>query len=153
LIFLAPFAASFTRDWLVVSGALDPEGIRYRRMRNKLRVALFYWLPLSLRITLVLAMGELIFNWISATEDASIISLPPVLLIVLGLIMIALGFAGRFAAFVLIFPLSFAILEVSMRPLLAITLAADLGLLLLGTGPYSLWQPEVKLFGRRWGAE
>ena len=143
--------------WLVVSGALDPDSIRYLRLRNNLRTFLLQWTPLVIRIILVLALGALILTWMDALKnpyDASrLADTPTVLLLTVGTIMIALGIAGRIAAFVMIFPLSFTILDVGLEPVLAITLMADLAILLLGTGALSLWEPEKTLFGRRWGAE
>jgi CDP-diacylglycerol--glycerol-3-phosphate 3-phosphatidyltransferase len=155
LLFLVPFTASFTRDWLVVIGALDPDGSRYQKMRGDLRTFLLKWFPLLLRFVLVIAVGTLILNWIGASDNATETSRNPADLIILliGTIMIALGFAGRFAALVLIFPLGFAIIDFGPIPLLVLTLLADLTILLLGTGAGSLWEPEITLFGRRWGMQ
>jgi hypothetical protein len=52
---------------------------------------------------------------------------------------------------VIIFPLGFAIIDSGPRPLLVLSLLTNLSILLLGTGAGSLWKPEIKLFGRRWG--
>ena len=155
LIFLAPFAAGFTRDWLVVSGALDPHSARYQRWRNDLRIVLLQWVPLVVRLILVLALGVMILSWLELLESDFSGAPEPhtltVLLLVGGTLMIALGLAGRIAAFVMIFPLSFTIIEVGLKPVLITMLLAVLVILLLGTGALSLWQPEKRIFGRRWG--
>lgn len=151
LIFLLPFAASFSRDWLVVSGVLDPKSIPYQRTREHLRTALFQWTPLFLRTLLVFCLGALIYNWINYPDGPSTTTSSNAGLLALGFIMIILGMAGRFIAFILVFPLGIAIINVGLGPFLAITLVGNLGILILGTGPFSLWQPEVKLFGNRWG--
>jgi CDP-diacylglycerol--glycerol-3-phosphate 3-phosphatidyltransferase len=152
LLFLVPFGASFTRDWLVVSGALDPNSTRYQKRRSALRSILLQWFPLILRIAFVLAVGILILNWKCASDDAvTARNLADLTILLVGAIMIALGFAGRFAALVIIFPLGFAIIDSGPRPLLVLSLLTNLSILLLGTGAGSLWKPEIKLFGRRWG--
>jgi CDP-diacylglycerol--glycerol-3-phosphate 3-phosphatidyltransferase len=156
LVFLVPFTASFTRDWLVVSGSLDPQDSRYQKERTNLQKFLLHWFPLVLRFALTIAVGTLVLTWMDTFKGSSVSpSIPANLtigLLAIGTIMIALGFAGRFSALVLIFPLGFAILDLGLRPLLAISLVTDLGVLTLGTGVLSLWQPEKTFFGRRWGA-
>jgi hypothetical protein len=111
---------------------------------------------LVLRFALTIAVGTLVLTWMDTFKGSSVSpSIPANLtigLLAIGTIMIALGFAGRFSALVLIFPLGFAILDLGLRPLLAISLVTDLGVLTLGTGVLSLWQPEKTFFGRRWGA-
>jgi CDP-diacylglycerol--glycerol-3-phosphate 3-phosphatidyltransferase len=155
LIFLAPFAAGFTRDWLVVSGALDPKSARYLRWRRDLRLILLQWFPLAMRISLVLALSAMILTWLDLLGGPYVAAPLPdtftVLLLVLGTLMIALGLAGRIAAFLMIFPLSFTIIDVGLRPVLTMMLLAVLAILLLGTGALSLWKPEKRIFGRRWG--
>ncbi|MCC6454859.1 MAG: CDP-alcohol phosphatidyltransferase family protein [Caldilineaceae bacterium] len=49
-IFALPLLASFGRDWLVVSGALDPASERYQRGRALVKDLLEGWLPLLARI-------------------------------------------------------------------------------------------------------
>jgi CDP-diacylglycerol--glycerol-3-phosphate 3-phosphatidyltransferase len=157
VIFLVPFTFSFTRDWLVVSGVLDPQGIHYQKWRTSLRKFLLQWIPLVVRAVLLMTVGimslmhlDYIQDPYSTAQDLDNLTL---LLLTSGTIMVGLGFAGRFAAFVMIFPVSFTILDVGLNPLLAIILLSNLVILLLGTGAFSLWEPEKKIFGRRWGAE
>ncbi|MFC2026074.1 CDP-alcohol phosphatidyltransferase family protein [Chloroflexota bacterium] len=155
IIFLIPFAASFLRDWLVVSGTLDPQSRGYRRLLSCIRTFLYVWVPLVLRIYLALVVGVKIKQWLDSPTDPYVNSPFPftlaVLMLALGAAALVLGIGGRFTAFVLIFPLGFAILEVGLQPVLAISLLGTLAILLLGTGKYSLWEPEKKLFGRHWG--
>ncbi len=51
-LFLAPFGASFLRDWLVVSGVLDPASERYHSLRRAVVTIATIWLPLPLRAAL-----------------------------------------------------------------------------------------------------
>ncbi len=154
LFFLAPFLASFTRDWLVVSGAVDPHGQRYARWRMRARSILLRWVPLPVRATLVLTLLQ---QWVSGDatlaegrviQDAGW----PVILLqaVLGA-MIGLGIAGRAAAFVLLFPVGLSIAFGGFSPIRALALGSALTILILGTGKSSLWQPEESLFSQRAG--
>ncbi len=45
----APIVASFSRDWLIVSGVLTPDAPRYQAVRARLLVLLTEWTPLLLR--------------------------------------------------------------------------------------------------------
>ncbi|MFQ5923628.1 MAG: CDP-alcohol phosphatidyltransferase family protein [Anaerolineales bacterium] len=148
LFFLVPFLASFTRDWLVVSGAVDPHGERYARWRMRARSILLRWIPLPVRAMLVLT---LIQQWVGG--DAYLAerrvlqnSAWPVILLeaVLGA-MFGLGIAGRVAAFVMLFPVGLSIAFGGFNPSRALALGGALTILILGTGKFSLWQPEESL--------
>jgi CDP-diacylglycerol--glycerol-3-phosphate 3-phosphatidyltransferase len=54
-----PLLVGFARDWLVVSGRLDPHHSGYRRVSRLLRRAVYRWLPTLLRAALaaVAALG------------------------------------------------------------------------------------------------
>ena len=154
LFFLVPFLASFTRDWLVVSDAVEPHGERYVRWRMRARSVLLRWVPLPVRAMLMLT---LIQQWAGGdAQPAEVIVLrdsvwPQILLeTVLG-VMIGLGIAGRTAAFVLLFPVGLSIAFGGFGPSRALALGGALTMLILGTGKFSLWQPEERLFSRRAG--
>ncbi len=51
VIFALPLLFSFGRDWLVVSGALDPASTSYQRGRVMVKDLLEGWLPLAARVT------------------------------------------------------------------------------------------------------
>lgn len=154
VLFLVPFSASFTRDWLVVSGTVDPSSPGYMRKRTLYRNILLNWIPLGLRVTLLfmllmsLAGGSRMFEGPNVFASSS----PGFPFVVLGLVLIIAGFAGRICSFLLVFPISFAIINQGIHPDLVILLIMDLTFLILGTGAFSLWAPEGNFFGRRWGA-
>ncbi len=50
VVFLLPFGLSFLRDWLVVSGRIDPDSAAYHRLRQALMTAFLRYLPLPLRL-------------------------------------------------------------------------------------------------------
>ena len=66
-------------------------------------------------------------------------------------VVIGLGIAGRAAAFVLLFPVGLSIAFGEFNPNRALALGGALTMLILGTGKFSLWQPEESLFSRRAG--
>jgi hypothetical protein len=69
----------------------------------------------------------------------------------LGALLIGLGIAGRAAAFILLFPIGFTIVAAGPTPDARLLLSGVLTVLILGTGAYSLWQPEDRIFTRRFG--
>jgi uncharacterized membrane protein YphA (DoxX/SURF4 family) len=70
---------------------------------------------------------------------------------VLGALLIGLGIAGRAAAFVLLFPVGFTIVAAGLTDGSAVLLSGVLTVVILGTGAFSLWQPEDRIFTRRLG--
>ena len=154
LFFLVPFLASFTRDWLVVSGAVDPQGERYVRWRMSVRSILLRWLPLPVRTLLVLTLMQQWAGGSAHLAEALVLRDSAWQLILLEAIlgaMIGLGIAGRAAAFVLLFPVGLSIAFGGFNPSRALALGGVLTILILGTGKFSLWQPEESLFSRRAG--
>lgn len=163
LFFLTPFAASFLRDWLVVSGIVDPQSPFYLTLRSKARTVFLSWLPLLLRPALAVAVFPLVIEIASDLTGQiarfSRYGFPlPVLFVPLfalvegiGLTMVLFGFAGRFAAFALLFPVGFTIVGTGASANLVFALCMVLAVLILGTGAFSLWTPEAGIFSRRAG--
>ena len=140
LLFLVPFGTSFSRDWLVVSGALDPNRARYQAARQSAKTVLLSWLPPLLRALLgIVLAAELLSGHIT--------------LLVFGLgVLILAGIAGRIAALVLLLPLALIILQDGLNAAIAVLLVFAVLILILGTGKFSLWKPEEQVFSRRAGA-
>jgi CDP-diacylglycerol--glycerol-3-phosphate 3-phosphatidyltransferase len=76
-----PLLAGFVRDWLLVSGRLDPRDERYRRVLSALGRAAYRWLPLALRgalaavavlgLTAILSGGSIAAPWLALPRLAS----------------------------------------------------------------------------------
>ena len=66
---------------------------------------------------------------------------------VAALVMLVLGIAGRVAAAALVVVMVVAIVTAGANPLNVVVLLGSLGIVALGTGPYSLWQPEDEVVG------
>ncbi len=162
-IFAVPFCLGFARDGLVVSGLLDPDSTLYRETRARLKRLALHWAPLTLRASAVYCLTRLTLPLIAepAGQVAQLAragypwpeaALAAIAVTQAGsLVLLALGGAGRLAALVALAPLALAAPAGDMTPLRAAGLASVLGLLILGTGAWSLWQPEARLFRRRDG--
>lgn len=156
-IFALPFAASFTRDGLVVAGLLDPDSHTYRIWRARLRAILLHWLPPLVRLAALtvsaapLARAGLGLQALISGGPFEHWGIPFAWTEFACLLLILLGAAGRLAAFVRLFPLGLSIAwgaaDVERLAALGLTLA----ILILGTGAVSPWKPEERWFGRRAG--
>ena len=73
------------------------------------------------------------------------------LLFVIGLVLIALGAAGRLAALLILFGLGLFQYYSDLGLLEIVMLVGATALLYLGTGPYSLWVPEKQIIAKRIG--
>jgi hypothetical protein len=163
LFFLAPLLVSFARDWLVVSGLVNPASEGYRRARSQARTVLLRWVPVPARAVTVLSLvAEVSMNAGRLSARAVLFQqagLPfgeravGLFLILegLGALLIGLGIAGRAAASILLFPIGFTIVAAGLTRDARLLLSGILTVLILGTGAYSLWQPEDRIFTRRMG--
>jgi len=163
LFFLAPLLVSFARDWLVVSGLVNPASEGYRRTRSLARTVLLRWVPVPARAVTVLSLvAEVSTNAGRLSARAMLFQqagLPfgeravGLFLILegLGALLIGLGIAGRAAASILLFPIGFTVVAAGLTRDARLLLSGILTVLILGTGVYSLWQPEDRIFTRRLG--
>jgi CDP-diacylglycerol--glycerol-3-phosphate 3-phosphatidyltransferase len=154
LLFAAPFAVSFGRDWLVVSGVLDPASPGYLAWHRRLQRILLHDLPPLLRLALVAAVARLVMP--GASPHGAGTGVGPMILVgvqLLAAACIAWGWGGRMAALGLIFPLGLDAFSQGLSPLRAWALGLAIAILILGTGALSLWKPEETAFRRRAGED
>jgi CDP-diacylglycerol---glycerol-3-phosphate 3-phosphatidyltransferase len=153
-------ALGFLRDWLVVSGRIDPTAPTYRKIQRWLFVMLTRWLPPLLRLALLISIlmiysiianpfqpqqwVELFTTWhlIWPNYFATVVTI----VAILGTFTTLLGIAGRMSCILLFFPIGFETIIHGLLWANTIALMSTLYLSLLGTGYFSLWQPEEKLF-------
>lgn len=164
-IFAGATAVSFLRDWLVAAGRLDPTTPGYKRWQQRVvwlaRRALPPLLRGVLAITAVLLMLSLSFPpapWAALLGAwglplAGALASAALLLFGLGAAGIAVGLLGRLFAVLLVFPIAFDFISQGAGFLNATALACAITLMLLGTGPLSLWQPEEYFLTRRFGGQ
>jgi CDP-diacylglycerol--glycerol-3-phosphate 3-phosphatidyltransferase len=156
LIIGVPLLLGFIRDWLLASGALDPEDPDYRKIKEIFYRAGRHWLPLIIRGVLVAAalqMGLTAFRgealpaawipaWIPRPELVTLLYAAVRLLLLLVLI------AGRLtspSALVLLLLEGLRIFLSRLDPWGAVIVSAALLLYLFGPGPFRLSFP----FSRR----
>lgn len=158
IVFLLPFAASFARDWLVVSGIIDAGGAQYLRLREVARTAALDWTASGSRVFLFLSLGTISLQFL--TDPGGWVSAQPFrpavaqifALVQLGVMLaVASGFMGRTAALVGLFPIGLTTIAVGLIPERGFALIGLLLVLILGTGRLSLWKPEERWFRRRAG--
>jgi CDP-diacylglycerol--glycerol-3-phosphate 3-phosphatidyltransferase len=160
-LFALPFLVGFVLDWMAVSGAglrsvngsiLENSKIRDRDKRFSMPLSrgVTKWIPVAVRFLVVLLLAA----WL---VENSALYIPnfwlgsAILLLLLGLVLITLGAAGRLAAILVLFGIglfqffsSLGIMEIGM-------LIGATALLYSGTGPFSLWEPEKGIISKRIG--
>ncbi len=164
-IFAGATAVSFLRDWLVAIGWLNPYTESYQRARRQIFRLTTYWLPLLLRLGLVAGTAVILTNLSPISQPAAWVDLfvswrlPVPALLATGWVIVlmvagtavALGVIGRLLSLLLVFPLGFDIITRGLMPTNGLALACIIALMLLGTGPLSLWRPEDQFMVSRAG--
>jgi len=163
VVFAVPFTASFIRDWLVVSGRLDPESHSYLEASRRVTVVFTRWLPVLLRIGVVAVMIGVFFPVLWSGPDRvqffawprapfpRLTAMAISLLIPVATLMVALGAAGRLAALGLVTATSANILAGGLHSYSGFLLVTTIALMLLGSGALSCWRPEDAILKRRAG--
>jgi CDP-diacylglycerol--glycerol-3-phosphate 3-phosphatidyltransferase len=179
-LFAVPFLVGFSIDWLVVSGIsrsrllLGDSRLEHfiRRIElnllrgEKINVIFTRWMPLAIRISLVILLivwiqqnlSGLIRQQFFAAVNMTATSAPPTLLlgvlllfIVVSMVLIALGAAGRLAALFVLFGVGIYLKFFGLNITEALLVTGAAALFYLGSGPYSLWMPERDIIARRLG--
>jgi CDP-diacylglycerol--glycerol-3-phosphate 3-phosphatidyltransferase len=136
-LLMLPFIGGFVRDWLVVSGRIDPSSASYRSRTELVRRIVTHWLPVLLRAGVVAA----------ALAEMVRLRLWVVGMLVL---LLALGAAGRIAALGLLVLTGLVIMSGGLTPVRVALLVGTIALMFTGSGALSLWQPEDAFL--RWRA-
>jgi hypothetical protein len=162
-IVAVPFLAGFVRDGVIHVGWVDPASPRYLALRRALVRLATMFLPLFLRLGLVVLLGPLLtsaaaaFPQTVAAVRAAGIASPEVFagfVIVVGLIClvsIAVGFAGRTGAVGIFIVYGLSLSLVALSPWGLAAWGCAFAIYIFGTGPGSLWQPERGMHLRRAG--
>ncbi len=162
-----PVLLGFFRDWLFASGRLSNENQQYRHLQRWLYVLFALWLPLIWRFILTWSMVHMIQQvtpwyrpeaWQALlaswhVPQAAVLTTALTILAVVGSLFALFGFLGRLGAVLLFFPIGF---DIATRGLLwdnGLALISALSIALLGSGRFSLWQPEDAFVSRRGGTK
>ena len=163
--FAIPTALGFLRDWLLVTGRLDPQDGRYQRVQQWLYQTSTQWLPPIVRLVLASCVAAIFLAlpqawpppaWVDLFTGWGLplpgfLAIVAVILLLLGGALVLLGTMGRLAAFWLVFPLGFDMVTAGLDWANGVGLATAVYLMLLGTGPLSPWKPEERFLLRRMG--
>lgn len=137
-----PLLIGFVWDWLAVSGVIHPS-----QRRKMIEMNMAKWSAFFLRVVVVgLLIVELIRSNPLSQADRAL-----AFLISLVLFMLAFGLLGRVAAFLGLMILGTIQMTTSLEFTQFLLGMGFTGLLILGTGPFSLWAPEDRLIFRRIG--
>ena len=165
-VFALPLLASFGRDWLVVSGVLDPASARYQRGRLLVKNLLEGWLPLVARIVSFGVAALLLWReiptfptWLPHLQavgwtSASVWLWLLVIICIPATLAILLGVVGRVAALPLMIV---AWLDVAANGLdwtdnVWLFVAASI-VTHAGSGRWALWRPEEPILNVRPGVQ
>jgi hypothetical protein len=163
ILFAVPLTASFLRDWMVVSGLLDPGSEIYGRVRQMGKAFLFRWLPLAPRWALLPLTFTMLRAYVQRSDLYAALfrqagyPAPYSLLALFAALeaatlpLILAGVAGRLAALILLVPVALTSLAGEMTALRGSMLVCVLMVIMLGTGVGSTWKPEERFFSRRAG--
>jgi CDP-diacylglycerol--glycerol-3-phosphate 3-phosphatidyltransferase len=164
-IFAAATAVSFLRDWLVAIGWLDPQDARYQRAQRRIFRLTTFWLPPLLRLGLIGGTAVILTklapvwqptNWVDLFMSwrlpvPGLLAAAWVIVFLLAGTAVALGVMGRLLSLPIVFPLGFEIITNGLTPANGVTLGCIIALMLLGTGPLSIWRPEERFLVHRAG--
>lgn len=148
IAFMVPLLTGFVVDWLVVSGRIDSQSPRTaQRFAALADISASIVQPL-LRVLLLSALGWLCMQaTASATLPLSVYGGFAV-----GAVLILLGFGARIGALIVLLVLAWSVPFALSSPLLHLLLLSTTGVLLLGSGQYSLWQGDDHWIARHDGA-
>ena len=163
LAFVIPFLVVFSYDWLVASAVIDDLNPDFRAWLRHWQQLAYGPVALAMRLLTVLLLAVTFWQVCAhpAAFEAALgiglsqpgLSAPIVLGVggILALLLLA-GVTPRLTAMLLYIPLTLILLsEISYWPAL-LAFYGLTGIILLGPGPYALWQPEARVFTRRLGS-
>lgn len=163
---LPPFLATmltFGRDWLVVSGRLDPHSAAYQHNRQLAHHAILGWLPVGLRLVVALTLftagllpyrlewAAVLSSWGWSTAGVQLAMLALQFLTIPIALAIVAGFGGRWMPLLLTIPIGLHLLAFPHQPTSGLLLFANLSLVLTNSGYYALWIPAERYMFERLG--
>jgi CDP-diacylglycerol--glycerol-3-phosphate 3-phosphatidyltransferase len=171
-IFGLATGTGFLRDWWTVNGhlagprrRLHRQSVVFHRFWHGLYRLSKHYLPPLLRLLLPLCMAMIygsVSNWWSPTAWADLMTSWGMagtavyatlltLIALIGTILVTLGVMGRLWSSLLVFPIGFNMATADLTLWNGLATTAVITLALLGTGPFSLWQPEEQFVMHRAG--
>jgi len=144
LLFMMPSLIHFWRDWLWVSGQI---GRPHQRTRWTIGQQARFWFPLFLRAVMVLAITVFVLQELrQPVPDTAALILSS-----MALPALILGAAGRITALGMLVMVGFLLQNNPGQNLFWLLFTLGTLILIVGTGPYSVWTPENRLIYHRAG--
>lgn len=166
ILFSVPLAASFARDWLVVSGQFDPHSTSYQRWHSWGKNVLESSAPLLLRFVAVVAFAilwhrsnvPLSDTWDTYHKLTNLSAITAVLFALhwitpLAAFALLLGIISRTSALILIAFVALSVLVSGMGWEEVVLLTSTSWILQFSGGMLALWPIEEKLLGKRAGED
>jgi CDP-diacylglycerol--glycerol-3-phosphate 3-phosphatidyltransferase len=164
-LFALATSASFLRDWFIVIGWLETNSVTYQSRQHQIYRLFSFYIPPVLRLLFALGVVILIRQIDTLWQPAGWVTLftgwhlpfPAVvasflaLLGFIAIVMITVGAMGRIMAWLILFPLGFDMIVTGPTPINTIAMSCVIMIMMLGTGAFSLWQPEEPFMYRRAG--
>lgn len=149
---MIPFVLGFARDWLAVSGRVDANSGAYRRWMGRVSTVAQRWLPVALRVVVAGVFASVIGRTgrVALFEGMGLVAAVWTGALAL---LVTIGWLGRLAGTLLAIFVSIAAVRWEVTPEAAVLIGCGLGLMLLGTGAGSLWQPEEAFLQSHYGGE
>lgn len=163
-LFAMATGLGFLRDWLAVSGALDPAAPGFGRLQGVLYRLFGVWLPPLWRLLLVVAIAavlrtgwplpplawrELLAGW--GVPAAGVVAGLAATVAVIGGALVGLGVLPRLLSVALAVPIGFDIAARGLRWDNGLALVATIFIQLLGPGRFALWSVEERFVFHRLG--
>jgi len=147
-LFMIPFLAGFTRDWLATSGALNVASPHYKAWMFRLSQIVLGWLPLALRLMLIALWAVAL-----ATGNAGATSAPVLAVEGIALIAVAFGFITRLSSLIFLVTIGLALRGLPLDFLAKALMVVAALLALTGGGAYSAWSPDERFLRFHAGGE
>lgn len=147
LAFGLPFLASFLLDWLNASGYI----LTIKPLANKLREKLVKWIPLALRLVILIPLTMAIMYSYPPISGGTFDPFLLKIIVISVAIFVLLGIAGRTAAIVGLVLLGFTQIEAGLSTPHLLLVIIYTTIIYFGTGPLSLWTPEDRIIHQRLG--
>ena len=154
IMFMIPFMLGFLRDWLVVSGAIDVTQASYQKMVQFMTRLGMQITPVLLRVIVILTSLRIGITYLAGSTAMLLPGISPpneilgLLEITLALLL-GLGIGGRIAALAFLLVAGFSLNGQEISVILLLACASYMTV--LGTGAFSIWQPEQEFVRRRYG--
>lgn len=145
--FMLPLLIGFLVDWCVVSGRINPFEPRQKALFEYIKRATDTVLMPAARVLLTAAVC---LAW-SADPFTRTLDMPTVLLVLVSVLMMAAGVAGRAGAMLFLMVLAWNTPIAVSDPLFNLSLFMSIAILLLGCGRCSLWQHDDHWVNRQDG--